>query len=92
MEEISIFLAQFLMIFLLGLQQLNVQGKHYLAAAITSLLLGVCGWTITSTIAAAHLEGLWSSIGISFLIAGPLGILAAMFMHNKLITLLYGGK
>jgi uncharacterized membrane protein YraQ (UPF0718 family) len=91
-EEIKIFSAQAIMIFLLGFQQMNVTGRHYFAAAVTSFLLGVCGWTITSTIAASHQEGLWSTVGIAFLVAGPMGILAAMEWHGKLIKLLYGRK
>ena len=92
MNEISIFVAQFSLIYLLAIQQQNITGKHHLAATITSLLLGLCGWTVTSTIAAAHQEGLWSSIGISFLVAGPLAVNVAMTTHSKVIKFLYGRK
>lgn len=85
MNETLIFVAQFSMIFLLGVQQLNVRDGHYIGAAITSLLLGVTGFTITSIVGKLQLEDLLRPIGVTFLVAGPIGITAAMYSHDWLV-------
>jgi hypothetical protein len=80
-----LFIAQFCMIFLLGVQSLNVRDGHYVGAAITSLLLGIVGFTITSIIGKLHIEDLMTVVGCSFLVAGPLGIVSAMASHGWLV-------
>lgn len=78
---IEIFIAQFLAIYLLGFQQMNVIGKHYILAFITSLLLGVFGYYITSTVSTANLDQMFTPFWWSFIIAGPCGIITAMYTH-----------
>lgn len=85
MDAALVFGAQFVMIFLLGIQSLNVNGKHYVSAAITSALLGVFGFYLTGTIAAAHQQGMFSVIWWSFVTAGPLGIITSMKLHPVLV-------
>ena len=85
MNEALIFLAQFSMIFLLGVQSLNVRDGHYVGAAVTSLLLGITGFTITSIVGKLHLEDLLEPIGLVFLVAGPVGIVTAMKSHDWLV-------
>lgn len=79
--ELKVFAAQFAMIMLLGLQSLNVNGRHYAMAAITSALLGLVGWYITATIAVVGINGIGSSVWWSFLVAGPCGIMTAIYVH-----------
>ena len=82
---ILIFICQFLFIFLLGIQQQNVTGRHYLAAAITSFILGVTGFYTMAVIAEMGKLGMFSPEGISYLLAGPLAIVVAIWSHDKLI-------
>lgn len=79
--ELYVFSSQFAMIFLLGIQQMNVTGRHFVAAFITSLLLGICGYYLTSVIAQINIEGVLSSVWWSFIMSGPLGIITAMKVH-----------
>lgn len=87
MSDVAIvFIAQYLMVLLLGLQSLNVRDRHYVGAAVTSFLLGVCGFFITSTVGSAKgmvLTTLWWG----FVLAGPCGIVTAMLIHPWLVRL-----
>jgi len=85
MEEGIIFIAQFITIYLLGIQQKNVIGGHYVFAFLTSLVLGVSGWYLTSIIAAANLDAIGSTVWWSFIVAGPLAITTAMRTHPIII-------
>ena len=85
MTELTIFIAQFVTIYLLGIQQQNVIGGHYTLAFITSLILGVSGWYLTSTVASANIEAIGTTVWWSFVIAGPLAIVSAMKTHPFII-------
>ena len=89
MLEFKIFLAQFIVIFLLGVQQKNVTGHHYVLAFITSLVLGVAGWFLTSIVATANLEALFTTVYFAFIAAGPIAIIAAMKYHPWLVNKFY---
>lgn len=85
LDAILIFVSQFGLIYLLGFQQMNVVGKHYVAAAITSFLLGLFGWFTISIISSANLEGIFSFIFWVYVIAGPLAIVSAMRTHPYIV-------
>lgn len=87
MDVIYIFIAQFSFVYVLGIQSLNVRDGHYLGAAASSLLIGVSGFTVTSTIGGLNLADIGSPVGLSFLLAGPMAITAAMRSHNWLVRL-----
>jgi len=89
MIELKIFLAQFCTIFFLGFQQKNVTGGHYSLAFLTSLLLGVVGWFLTSIIATANLEAVFTSVWVSFIVAGPIAIITAMYTHPWVVKKFY---
>lgn len=91
-EAALIFAAQFAMVMLLGLQSLNVNGRHYAGAAATSLLLGVCGYHITATIAAMNQDGFGSTAWWAFIIAGPCGIVTSIWLHPRLRKLINDRK
>jgi len=91
-EAIAIFLVQFTTIYLLGLQSLNVRDGHTLGAAVTSVFLGLTGFTATSYIGGLEPSDLMSVVGFSFVLAGPLGITASMKTHKHAIKILYGGR
>ena len=80
-DIVMVFVAQFVLIFLLGIQSLNVNRGHYFLAGLTSLMLGVVGFYITGTVAAAHKEGMYSGVWWAFIIGGPLGIITSMKLH-----------
>ena len=81
MNALPIFLACFAVVFLLGIQQLNVNGRHYLAAMLTSygigtaqlFLLKVMPQPTTGLEVAAYLN------------AGPIAIACAMYAHPWLV-------
>lgn len=80
----AVLLSQFVMILLLGLQSLNVNQRRYLAAAITSLLLGVIGFYLTGTVAEAHKDGAFTLTWWAYISGGPAGIVASMWLHQLL--------
>ncbi len=83
-ESAAVFVAQYLMVLLLGLQSLNVRDHHYVLAGITSFLLGVCGFYVTSVVGAAKGQAL-TILWWSFVVAGPCGIVTAMAIHPTLV-------
>ena len=72
---------------MLGIQSLNVRDGKKLSAAITSLLLGIAGWTITGTISSVYHEGMLSVVFFAFIFAGPLGISFSIWLHGKFKSL-----
>ena len=90
MNALIIFIAQFCVVYLMGIQSLNIKGGHYLAAAITSFIMGVFAFASTSIIGKIALSDIISVVGIVFLVAGPLGITCAMASHKHLISYFKG--
>ena len=83
--EVKIFLAQFVMIWFLGLQSINVNRGHRLIAAMTSFCLGVTGFYVTGTIAEVYEDGMFTTMFLSFVLAGPCGIVTSMICHPYII-------
>lgn len=83
-SALLIFAATFGVVFLLGLQQLNVEGRHMLAAFITSF-----GITATHLVLFKLLPGPtdWVLLTGHFL-GGAFGIVASMKAHPVLVGLL----
>lgn len=80
MNELWLFASTFVLVFALGLQSLNVNGGHYVAAFLTSFLIGGANLVVlklapnaTTTEIAAYLCG------------GPLGIVASMAAHRRVV-------
>ena len=84
LDVIMIFLGQFILVGLLGIQQMNVQGRHYIAAAITSLILGISAFHVTAIIAEAGKAGVFSAEYFAYLLAGPLAICTAIWSFPKI--------
>lgn len=77
--HITLFLSSFITVFLLGAQQKNVQGNHYLAAIVTSFGIGgaqIFLWRLVPDANATQI--------LATLLGGPVGIVAAMWVHPKL--------
>lgn len=82
-DAIIVFAAQFVYVLLLGLQSLNVNHDHRAAAAGTSTMLGMLGFHLTGTIAAAKGDT-WSWVWWAFVAAGPIGVVSSMALHKRL--------
>ena len=81
LDALYIFGAQFAMIFLLVVQNLNVVGGHHLLAAITSAFLGCAGYYITGVIATAFAGGMGTLIWWAYIVAGPCAAITSMTLH-----------
>lgn len=80
MTHLILFASAFSTVFLLGFQQKNVHGNHYLAAIITSLGIGTAQiflWRLVP-------EASGSQIAAT-LAGGPIGIAAAMYLHPRIV-------
>lgn len=85
----TIFISQFLTIYLLGMQSLMVRDNHYLGAFLGSLLIGICQfyiYNITNTF------GLLSIDWFVFIIAGPVAIISAMKTHPIIMLKVFKRK
>ena len=78
----KIFIAQYFMVMLLGLQTINVSHFNIWNAVFVSIALGVCGFTVTSII--ANVNKLRSLEGLAFVCAGPLGIVTSIWISGGL--------
>lgn len=89
-EAVLVFFAQYAYVLLLGLQSLNVHQRRYVGAAVTSMLLGVGGFFVTSIVGSS--KGMtFSSVWWGFVFAGPAGITTAIAIHPWLVRR-FGGK
>lgn len=76
MTHLALFLSAFFTVFLLGFQQKNVHGEHYLAAVVTSVGIGVCQIFLWRLVPDANASQI-----LATLCGGPVGIVAAMRLH-----------
>ncbi len=83
MTELTLFASTFVLVFALGLQSLNVNNGHYIAAALTSFVIGA-GQMILYKLA-PHAS--WSEIAC-YLMGGPFGITCSMWAHPRLAKVL----
>jgi hypothetical protein len=81
MEIFILFVGQFLMIYVLGLQSLMVRDNNYIGAAIGSTLIGISQFYLTSLISSMGLESIGTVAWYVFVVAGPLAIVASMKTH-----------
>jgi len=81
MIHLALFCSAFVTVFLLGIQQQNVIGKHYVAAVITSFGIGTAQILLWRLVPSAD----WSQI-IATLCGGPIGIVCAMKYHGRLVA------
>lgn len=77
------FIALFFMVFALGIQQLNVQHNHRIAAVFTSLFIGASQMVLFRLAPSAD----WAEI-IAFMFGGSIGIYVAMAAHPWLVQVI----
>ena len=79
MTHATLFLSAFFTVFLLGIQQQNVTGRHYLAAVLTSFGIGAAQiflWRLVPGASASEIA--------ATLCGGPVGIVSAMWAHPRI--------
>jgi hypothetical protein len=81
MKELLVFVAQYSLVFLLGLQSRFVRDSQYTHAIITSLLLGITGYYVTMQI--AIVQEMFNSIWYAYILGGPFGIMTSIYIHNN---------
>jgi len=80
MIHLTLFLAAFSTVFLLGFQQKNVHGEHYVAAVVTSIGIGTAQIFLWKLVPDANLGQIAATLA-----GGPTGIVAAMYLHPRLM-------
>lgn len=79
MTHATLFLSAFCTVFLLGIQQQNVIGRHYLAAVVTSFGIGTAQIFLWRLVPGANATEIAAT-----LTGGPVGIVAAMWAHPRI--------
>jgi hypothetical protein len=74
---VLVFASQFVLVFALGFQSLNVNGGHYVAAAVSSILIGATSLVMYKVLPEA--DALTMAV---WLAAGPLAIVSSMWVHR----------
>lgn len=82
MTELTLFASTFVLVFALGAQSLNVNNRHFIAAAFTSFFIGA-GQLVLFKLAP---NAGWSECA-AFLLGGPFGITASMWAHPHLVRM-----
>ncbi|MCX7144495.1 MAG: hypothetical protein NT123_26400 [Proteobacteria bacterium] len=80
MIELALFASTFIVVFALGLQSLNVNGGHYVAAFITSFVIGGSQLALYKLVPDANLLQI-----VAYMTGGPFGIVASMWAHRRTI-------
>jgi hypothetical protein len=82
MNALVLFFSTFVLVFALGLQSLNVNGRHYVWAFFTSFAIGGSNMVLLKLGPDAN----WLEIA-AYLGGGPLGIIASIWVHPHLVQL-----
>jgi hypothetical protein len=77
-QVLVVFAATFISVFTLGLQSLNVNGRHYLAAACTSLFIGGGHLLLYRFMPSAAAPEI-----LSYLVGGVTGITSSIWCHDR---------
>ena len=80
MNELILFGSTFVVVFALGLQSLNVNGGHYIAAFLTSFAIGGANMVLLKLGPQASTSEI-----VAFLGGGPFGIVLSMWIHQRTI-------
>jgi hypothetical protein len=80
-NALVLFMATFVAVFALGLQSLNVNGRHFVAAGLTSLLIGCANLVLFKSLPGPT----GNAELVAYLVGGPAGIICAMLAHPLLV-------
>lgn len=78
MNELILFGSTFASVFALGFQSQNVNNGHYVAAFLTSFLIGSSQIVLYKLVPGADMSQIAATLA-----GGPLGITASMFIHKR---------
>lgn len=84
----AIFLAQFVTVYLLGVQSLNVRDGNYVGAALTSVALGCSGYYLAAAVGKLPADAWFSAPWWAYIAAGPVAICSAIKTHPHLSRVL----
>tara|TARA_B100001063_G_scaffold247320_1_gene292603 strand:+ start:2636 stop:2932 length:297 start_codon:yes stop_codon:yes gene_type:complete len=87
-----IFISQFAVVFLLGIQSLMVRDSNCWGSAIGAVFIGVSQFFVFSIIGGLSANGMFTSEGVAFLLAGPFAIVSSIKMHPVLVAWFSGSK
>jgi len=80
MIPLLLFASTFILVFALGFQSLNVNRSHYVAAALTSIVIGSMQMIMLKLGPEASAIEI-----IAFVAGGPFGITASMWSHQRIL-------
>lgn len=80
MIELLLFASTFVTVFALGFQSLNVNQGRYLAAFLTSFVIGGSSLVLYRYLP----DPTWSQI-LAYLVGGATGIVASMWVHRRTV-------
>jgi hypothetical protein len=92
MSELMVFISQFLVVFLLGVQSLMVRDSNCLGAAFGSVLIGVSQFYIFSIIGGMGPSDIGTIKFFAFVSAGPCAIVASIKLHPHINRLIFNRK
>ena len=78
MTALILFASTFTLVFALGFQSLNVNRGHYIAASLTSFLIGASNIWLYRYLPDADIKQV-----AAYLFGGPIGIVCSMHAHRK---------
>jgi hypothetical protein len=79
---ILLFLSSFFVVFMLGFQSKNVNGNHYVLAALTSTGIGIVNVYVMRAVASSN-SSPWELS--AYVAGGPLGIICSMWVHDTFV-------
>ncbi|MBU1447019.1 MAG: hypothetical protein KKF58_01785 [Gammaproteobacteria bacterium] len=84
MDALLLFLGSFFTVFALGFQQNNVHHRRYQAAFMNGIVIGIMNLLVLRIAPSAS-----PSEMLAFLMGGPLGIVAAIWLNGKICPKIY---
>ena len=92
MSALIIFISQFLVVFILGMQSQMVRDKNIAGAGVGSLLIGISQFFVFSIIGSMGADDLLRPEGLAFLLSGPLAIVTSIKVHPYIVKHIFRGQ
>lgn len=85
MSALIIFISQFAVVFLLGIQSQMVRDANCAGAAVGSLFIGASQFFVFSIIGGLSAGDMFTVEGIAFMLSGPAAIVASIKTHPYMV-------
>ncbi|MBJ2129079.1 hypothetical protein JC525_09030 [Alteromonas sp. IB21] len=92
MSALVIFISQFSVVFLLGIQSQMVRDANCIGAAVGSVLIGFSQFFVFSIIGGLAAGDMFTPEGIAFMTSGPLAIVASIKTHPYMVKHVFKGR